>query len=323
MTKLVNQDPYKVGLVAVAIGVLLCGLIVIISTISIGTKNYTAHIAHTAGLRPGEDVQVAGVHVGQVKSITLDGDRVLVHFDMRKGIKLGSQTTGEVRVATLLGTHYFQVDPQGGGELKNDSIPLSQTSVPYNLQDIIDRGTAAIQEIDASLIARALSVVAETTEEAKEEFGPALEGIARVSEVIATRSTQVGDLLQAARDVSDQLSESSDDLLGLMRQTSLVLNEIRTRREAIHSLLVKTAALAGALRTIVGTSEKDLGVALENTRRVLGMLKSQDKTLQDALEIMGPASRYLANATGNGPWVDINTPNLAPDAMICKGQGTC
>jgi phospholipid/cholesterol/gamma-HCH transport system substrate-binding protein len=123
--------------------------------------------------------------------------------------------------------------------------------------------------------------------------------------------------------VSGQLSQSSTDILGLMRQTTLVLDEIRTRRAAIHSLLIKTTALARALNTIVNTTQGDLTVALKNTRVVLGMLKSQDKTLQQALEEMAPATRYLANSTGNGPWADINVPSTSPDAMVCKGEGTC
>jgi len=323
MKRLANQDPHKVGLAAVAAGALLAGLVVLGSTVSFGTRTYTAHIQHAAGLRPGEDVQVAGVNVGQVKSIKLDGDDVLVTFEMKQGIRLGGQTTAAVKVATLLGTHYLAVDPHGSGSLPGDSIPLAQTNVPYNLQDIIDLGTDALDNLDPALLAKALTTMSETAEATQEDFGPALQGIARVSEVIATRSGQAGDLLEAARAVADQLSSSSTDILELMTTTTLVLDEIQTRRAAIHSLLVKTSALADALNSIVTTTGNDLDVALKNTRTVLQMLKSQDKTLTNALSVMAPSARYLANATGNGPWVDATTDSLVVDSMQCKGQGTC
>jgi len=323
MKRLANQDPHKVGLAAVAAGALLAGLVVLGSAVSFGTRTYTAHIQHTAGLRPGEDVQVAGVNVGQVKSIKLDGDDVLVTLEMKQGIRLGGQTTAAVKVATLLGTHYLAVDPHGSGSLPGDSIPLAQTNVPYNLQDIIDLGTDALDKLDPALLAKALTTMSETAEATQEDFGPALQGIARVSEVIATRSGQAGDLLEAARAVADQLSSSSTDVLELMTTTTLVLDEIQTRRAAIHSLLVKTSALADALNSIVTTTGNDLDVALKNTRTVLQMLKSQDKTLANALSIMAPSARYLANATGNGPWVDATTDSLVVDSMQCKGQGTC
>lgn len=323
MKKLVNQDPYKVGLVAVAIGVLVAGLITVISTVQFGVKTYTAHIAHTAGLRAGEDVQIAGVSVGQVKSIELAGQDVLVTFTVDNGIRLGSQTTGAVKVATLLGTHYFAVDPQGSGSLPDDSIPLAQTNVPYNLQDVIDRGTDALGKIDPELIARALTTMSSTIEQGQEEFGPALRGIARVSEVIATRSGQAGDLLEAARSVANQLSESTADIIALMKSTTVVLDEIQTRREAIHSLLVKTSALADSLNAIIGQTQGDLRAALRDVRSVLTMLKGQDRTLRNALELLGPSMRYLANATGDGPWITATTESAVPDPLVCKGQGTC
>lgn len=323
MKKLVNQDPYKIGLVAVAIGVVLAAVVTVVSTISFGTKTYTAHLAHTAGLRPGEDVQIAGVNVGQVKGIELGGQDVVVTFTVDSGMRLGSQTEAQVKVATLLGTHYLAIDPQGSGTLSGDSIPLAQTSVPYNLQDVIDRGTEALNKIDAPLIAKALTTMSQTLEASEDDFGPALQGIARVSEVIATRSTQAGDLLTAAKAVADQLSDSTADILQLMRQTTVVLDEIHTRRAAIHSLLVKSAALADALNSIVGSTEEDLGVALRNVRDVLGMLKQEDDTLKRALEVMAPSARYLANATGDGPWASAYTDQVTPDPLICKGKGTC
>jgi len=324
MTRLVNQDPYKVGLAAVAAGVLLAGLVTVASLVQFGVTTYTAHLEHTAGLRAGEDVQIAGVNVGQVKSIELTDDDVLVSFTVQSDLRLGSQTTGAVKVATLLGTHYLAIDPQGSGTLAGNSIPSSRTSVPYNLQDVIDEGTGALGKIDAGLIAKALTTMSSTMEQGREEFRPALQGIADASEVIATRTNQAGDLLAAAHDVTDQLVGSSGDILQLMRQTTAVLDEIRTRREAIHGLLVKTSTLADALNSIVGSTEKDLDVALSNVREVLAMLKSQDDTLKQALDVLAPSVRYLANASGNGPWITASTGgSFLPDPLICKGKGTC
>ena len=66
---------------------------------------------------------------------------MVVSFVVDEGIELGSETTAEVKVATLLGTHYLQVDPQGSGNLADGRIPLDRTSVPYNLQDVLEGGT--------------------------------------------------------------------------------------------------------------------------------------------------------------------------------------
>jgi len=260
---------------------------------------------------------------GEVKSVKLAGDEVIVEFTLDKGIRLGAQTTAAVRVATLLGTHYLAVDPQGSGSLTGDNLPRAQTSVPYNLQDVIDRGTEQLEKLDPALISKALTVVSETTEASQAEFGPALKGIARVSQVIATRTDQAGELLEAARGVADQLSDSSTDLLELMRQTNLVLDEVLGRRVEIHDLLVKTIALSKALTSIVTDTQADLKPALKDTHTVMAMLKSQEKKLQEALSVLAPTARYLANATGSGNYVTTVPADGLPDGLICKGKGTC
>ena len=61
MKALNQRDPFRLGLVALLVGGLLAGAVVVISVIPFGEKSYTAILAQTAGLRVGESVDVAGV----------------------------------------------------------------------------------------------------------------------------------------------------------------------------------------------------------------------------------------------------------------------
>lgn len=320
-----ERDPLKVGIVTLAVLGLIGGLVVWLSFATFGTREYTAVLEHTAGLRVSEDVEVHGVISGEVTGIEIDGETVLVTFVLDDGIDLGDRSTATVKVATLLGTHYLEVTPAGGGALADDRIPLERTSVPYNLQDVIDSGTDAIKELDPELLAEALTTMAGTLGASQEEIGPALEGVARLSEVVASRSDQIGDLLTATRDVTDQLSDSSTDIVGLMKQTNLVVTEITDRRQAIHRLLVQTTELSTALTAVVDSTKGKLKPALVDINAVLTTLNSQDKQLKHLLEVMGPSLRYLANTTGSGPFVPLYAapPALKADDVNCQLEGTC
>lgn len=318
---LAARDPFRTGLVAVGVGGLVVGLVLLVSFVSFGKKEYHAILAQTAGLRVGEDVEVHGVPTGKVKSIVLDGDKVRVGFTVSSGLHLGTSTTAAVKVATLLGTHYLAVDPSGGGEL--DTIPLARTSVPYNLQDVLEKGTGNLQKLDPVLLAKALTETSKTLTATSQNIGPALDGVARLSEAVQKRSGQTGELLTAARSVTNQLSSSSGDIVVLMRQGNLVLTEINSRRAAIHTLLTETTALATNLAAIVGQTRTDMGPALRQLNVVLTTLRSQDTTLKNVLDQMAPTLRYLANATGNGPWGDLwlQDPAIPPDDLSCRTGG--
>ena len=320
-----ERDPFKLGLVAILLLGLLGLGVVLLSVANFGTSSYTAVLEHTGGLRNGEDVEVHGVPKGKVTGIELVKDHVVVSFVLDSDIKLGSTTEATVKVATLLGTHYLEVDPSGSGALADGRIPLDRTSVPYNLQDVLESGAGALEELDPDLLARALTQMAGTLGASKDELRPALEGVARLSDLIATRSDQTGELLTAARSVTDQLAASSDDIVGLMKQTNLVVTEVTARRQAIHELLVETTDLAQSLEAIVESTKGKLQPALRDLNDVISFLNSQDDQLQHVLDVMAPAVRYVANATGNGPWVDlfVKPPAVPADDFACHQRGDC
>jgi len=321
MIPITARDPFKIGIVAIIVAGLMGLSVLAFTLISFGASSYTAMLEQTAGLRVSEDVKVHGVPVGQIKSIELAGKQVKVTFTVDSDVELGNETSAAVKVATLLGTHYLEVSPAGTGEL--ETIPVSRTSVPYNLQDVLEKGTGNLEKLDPLLLAKALTEASNTLRATGEGLGPALDGVARLSEAVTKRSGQTAELLTAARSVTDQLSASSGDIIDLMSQANLVIKEITSRRDAIHTLLTETTTLAENLGGIIADTKADLDPAFRQLNRVLTTLRAQDKTLKTLLDDLAPAVRYVANATGNGPWGDLYVPGGAfpPDDVRCRTGG--
>lgn len=325
MKAMSDRDPFRTGLVAIAVLGVIGAAVIYLSVASFGTRSYTAVLEHTGGLRTGEDVQVHGVVKGEVTGIELVDEQVVVSFVLDGDIELGSRTEATVKVATLLGSHYLEVDPLGAGTLADDTIPVERTSVPYNLQDVLESGAGALEELDPELLAESLIVMADTLGASQEQVRPALEGVARLSELVAARSDQAGELLAAARSITDQLAASSEDIVTLMEQTNLVVSEVTSRREAIHRLLVETTELSRALRAVVESTRGRIAPGLRDLNDVIAFLNQQDEQLQHVLDVMAPAVRYVANAGGNGPWIDLysDIPAVPADDVACHMRGDC
>ncbi|MFL6089103.1 MAG: MCE family protein [Aeromicrobium sp.] len=316
-----RDNPFRIGVAAfVALGV-LGGLILIISVIPFGANTYHAELEHTAGLRAKEGVQIAGVEVGEIKSLKVVGSHVDVVFTADKDIPLGAQTTAAVKVGTLLGTHYLALHPEGSGTLPDDTIALSRTSVPFNLQDVIDQGTGAVNELDGAKIAESLSVVGDTLKAAGPSLGPAFEGVSRVSQLITKRDDQIGDLLAASRSISKQLADSTGDLTQLMRQSNLVIEELVHRRKAIRNLLSSVSSITATLDGILADNADELGPMLKDLDTVTAVLNARDAQLKTALHNLAVTARYFANATGDGPFVNLYIPDNIPNKARCGLAG--
>ena len=323
MKRFTRDDPFHIGIAAfVALGV-LGALILVISVIPFGASTYHAQLPHTAGLRVKEGVQVAGVEVGEVKSLKVVGRHVEVAFTVDKDVRMGAQTTAAVKVGTLLGTHYLAVEPHGPGTLPNDTIPLARTSVPFNLQDVIDEGTDAVEELDGAKIAESLSVVGDTLKAAGPNLGPAFEGITRISEAITKRDAQIAELLEASRSISTQLADSTGDVTELMRQSNLVIEELIRRRDAIRDLLSDVSSITASIEGILDENGDKLGPILKDLQAITTVLNARDDDLRTALHNLAVGSRYFANATGDGPFINLYFTDSIPNKVRCGVPGSC
>lgn len=314
-----ERERLRLGLTGLMVIALLAALVVFVSRQAWGTHSYTAVLEHTGGLRVGEEVQVAGVGAGEVTGIQLVDNRfVRVAFTLDRDIKLGGDTEAEVKVATLLGTHFLMVRPGGKGELPDDTIAVDRTSVPYNLQDVLDDLVPEVREFDTVAIERSMAQLAQTLEAAGGELGPALAGVRSLSDIVVKRSGDLGALLKAARRVTAQLNSSGGDLITLMKQADLILDTLRTRRATLHALFEDLTELGRQLQGLVKDTGVRIGPTLRDLDTVIGVLRKHDKELKAGIGNLAPAARYFANAGGTGGWLDQYTPGATPDNVECK-----
>lgn len=313
----------RIGMLGAAVVLVVAALIGATSAFPFGASTYVAELEHTAGLRVGEEVQVAGVGVGEVTGIELDGRKVRVRFTVDKGISLGRETTAEVKVSTLLGTHHLLVTPQGGGSLRDDTVPLAQTRVPFNLQDVINSTGELAEELDVDAISSALTQVARAMRASREEFLPALEGISALSQVMARRSDEIGELLESTATFSEQLASNTDDITTLMRQSNRLLTELVARRADLHTLLTDLRAVGEELSGMFAENRGRVSPMLDRLNGTVDLLTRNHETLGRVADLLGPAARYLANATGSGSWLDQYMQELTPDGLRCLQEGNC
>ncbi|MEO6470178.1 MAG: MlaD family protein, partial [Aeromicrobium sp.] len=120
-----RADLIKLGIFMV-VSVILGGyLLVITSNHQAGsTADYSAVFANVSGLESGDQVRVASVGVGKVKSVDVQPDsKVLVKFSLDKSITLTTATTATVRYKNLIGDRYLSIDQPAGFETAAKLLP--------------------------------------------------------------------------------------------------------------------------------------------------------------------------------------------------------
>ncbi|WP_028643324.1 MCE family protein [Nocardioides sp. URHA0020] len=278
-----------------------------------GGDTYYAAFAESGGLKADDEVRIAGVRVGKVDAVELDGDHVKVAFRINDDTGFGKKTSAAIKVKTLLGAMYLSLDPAGSGQLAEGAeIPVERTSSPYDVIDAFSGLAETSDKIDTDQLATSLGTLADLTRNTPEEFRNALDGVSQLSANIAARDGQINTLLKNLNRVSTVLDDRDEDIVGLMKDSDVLFRALVARREAVHNLLVSTSGLSKELTTLIRQSRQDLKPALNHLENVVAVLNKNEDNLDNSLRLMAPFYRVFASTLGNGPWFDTYIQNLPP-----------
>lgn len=281
------------------------------------TTDYTAEFANAAGLTAHDQVYVAGVPSGRVTEVSLAGDRVHVKFRLDNDQPLGESSSASIKLLTILGTRYLSVQPAGSGQL-DKVIPLERTSVPYSLDELAGAATGTVEQLDLAALQKMVHTMREVIPEDPALLNNALTGVATASDLIARRDSQFDQLLEATKTVTTDLLGQRDTLVSLVGDATVVAQMLDSRRAVIRQLIADVGALAGQLRTFLADNADVIGPLLNRMHELVNAMAANEKALSDTLTQLAPTSRYLANATGNGPWADVVGPaGPLPDNLLC------
>ncbi|MEU5837222.1 MCE family protein [Streptomyces diacarni] len=284
-----------------------------------GGTTYTADFTEAAGLRSGNEVRVAGVKVGEVSEVALDGAKVRVSFKV-KDTWVGNASRAAISIRTLLGDKYLALDPLGGrAQDPGKRIPVGRTTSPYDVTQAFTGLGRTFEEIDSAKLAESFRAVSDTFADTPADVRGAAKGLSKLSQTLSSRDTELADLLAGAKKLTRTLKGQRDEFTTLLSDGNLLLAEVRSRRGAIHQLLTGTRDLGRELTGVVDDNNKQLGPTLRALDRVTGVLADNRRRLDDALAVAGPYYRLVGNTLGNGRWFDSYLCGLVPKRYLPPG----
>lgn len=282
------------------------------------STTYSAHFAEAAGLESGDEVQVAGVKVGEVDNVELDGTHILATFSVESmdTSRIGGDTTAAIEIKTLLGDKFLAIEPEGEApQDPNDVIPVERTDTPFELQDAFDELTTTVDEIDTDQLADSFDSLSDVMEDTPEPLEDTLDGLSSLSQTLSSRDQEIADLLSNTSQVTETLSERNDVLEDVIDDGNLLLDELQQRRDAISALLQGTQRLSAELSGVVEDNQDLLRPALEELDSVTDMLQRNQDNLEQGLELLAPFTRLGTNVTGNGRWFEGYICGLLPPTI--------
>ena len=252
-----------------------------------------AEFANASGVREGTGVYIAGVKVGKVAGLSLDGSVAVVDLAIRADIPLYDNAKVVLESKGVLGEKLVAIYPGLGNPLGVDqrvvgSIPVSLDTITTTINDLgkdlmiitsrikestaDDKGQNRIELIAAN-IERLSNLLVEITAENKNKFNSTMTNISAMS---ADLRRDLPDILKEFKTLASQLSKMAVGNEGNIDDTM-------TR---IASVSKKLDSTMSSVETIAKKVEKGEGS--------VGKLLNDDETVDNLNKFMGEATDAVA-----------------------------
>jgi phospholipid/cholesterol/gamma-HCH transport system substrate-binding protein len=242
------------------------------------TSGYYADFTDVSGLQAGDTVRVAGVEVGKIGGVSVDGDVARVSFSLETGQHVTTTTRASIHFANLLGELYLDIlpGPPGGTPLKPGGvIPVSQTTPPLDLTAVFD----GFQPLFSALSPTQVNQLAGS-----------------IIDIFQGEAGATSSIISEVSTITDNLVERQDVINGLLTNSASLLRAVGAHDADLGSLIANFDTLMRGL----AASKSQISGAISNVNTLTNLAahyfgNSQPQLNQDVQGLATATQTLVAN----------------------------
>ena len=285
-------------------------------------KTYSIDVvfASAAGLSEGDRVRIAGVDVGSVSSLErdLEAKAVRATLKLQRAAEVSEDTTASIRLRSLLGAKFVDLAVGGrGGQLEDGAvIPLERTSVPADLDQLLNAVGGFVEPLDVDNVNAVLGQFAEAMDGRGEEMGQLIEHLGSLAEELGERSDDIDRLIVAGERLGGAVAARNDELATGTDQLAVVLDVLSRRRQALTDVVAAVERVSARLTPLLAENRDELGAILTGLHETVSALDEQRDRLDLALEQLPVLAERFTRITNQGAWINIYFVGIVPGPFV-------
>lgn len=242
-----------------AVGVLVgAGLLVTLATSTAGKSEYTATFDKVTGLVPLAEINQSGAKVGEVKSIDVsdDGYKAELVLAIDPDLKIRRDAKVNLKVKSLLGELYLDLDPGVSGEVVPPGGEITDTGSDMTLDDLLFNVSSLLGDVSDSKQVKRLI----------DELNTAFQGRGQDMEVVLDNS-QV---------LVSNLADNADTLNSIVGSMDQLTSALDGRTDALSGVVAQSAQQLEQLRTTLVQNEETVRSTLDTLKRTLAQVNDEE-----------------------------------------------
>jgi phospholipid/cholesterol/gamma-HCH transport system substrate-binding protein len=300
----------KVIIFTVAMLLVAVGLVVVFGQFRFSSNSsYHANFATASRLKAGNDVRIAGVPVGKVKSVKLNPDNTVdVAFDVQKRYQLYTSTRALIRYQNLVGDRFLEI-ASGPGDLRKlpqgATIDQQHTEPALDLDALLGGLRPVLKGLDANKINEVSNAIIQLLQGQGGALSELLSNTGSFTQGLADRYQVVSDVIHNLNTVLATVDQKGAQFDATVDQLQQLITGLAQGRDPIAGAIPPLASAETDLTDMLRKGRRPLQGVIENVRPLATELDNRKAEVNRVIEPL--AENYLRlNALGAyGAFFDI------------------
>ncbi|MFQ5430954.1 MAG: MlaD family protein [Nitrospinota bacterium] len=234
-----------------------------------------------SGVSEKSHVKMAGVSVGKVRSIELEGRKAKVIVDLNRGVRIPVDSIASIRSSGLLGEKFIDINPGASNAFVENGAALPKSIDPTDIDEMMTKLSSALD--DVQLFTRTLRESFAADDEGKGGLKTIIDNLivmtTKVNKIVSDNedsfNTIVGNAKEATRLLKEILAENRANVKAgienVKKLTENIDEVVAENRANLQDGIKNFKSVTANIDEVVGENRENFRVSMENLR------KSSDK----------------------------------------------
>lgn len=275
-----------------------------------GTTGYQAVFSDVTGLTVGSDVDIAGVRVGDVTSISVyRKDMALVGFAVQSGRTLPASVTATVRYLNLVGQRYIELGqgagPPGTVLPPGGTIPLAQTAPALDLTVLFNGFQPLFQALQPTDVNQLASEIIQVFQGESPNLDALVLTIGSLTNALATKDQVIDSVIGNLNSVLRTITSRGGELAGLVTTLQQLVSGLAADRQPIGSAISAISGLNSATAGLLQVGRQPLSQDITQLGRLAGNLAANSSVVNTFLQNLPLKMADITRLASYGSWLNF------------------
>lgn len=276
------------------------------------------------GLFPGDDVKLAGVQVGKVRSIEIHGEQARVTFMVDQAIDLPADSQVAVRWRNLIGQRYLYLYEGQSTDLlpKDGEAVVVDSRDVTDITDLVNTLGPLFTAVDPDQLNDLFDTLVQALDGNQDNVEGLVTDVNAILGVLAERESTVQGLITDYATITDELANRDQQIEAMIDNLLLLSETFADNTELVDRALVELGGFSEGLDGVLTANAGHLASILGNLSLITDTATGRLDELETTFQQLPFTLSELFETVNDGEYLNVYIPCLNLTAPPCLVPST-